>query len=77
MLALTRKKDEAIIIDGKIKIKILDVVDGKVKLGIEAPKEVSIHREEIYIDVESSNKGSAEASKKALKELTNLIKNKM
>ena len=75
MLALTRKKDEALIIDGKIKIQILDIQDGKVKLGIEAPREVSIHREEVYVDIIENNKGSLEISKSNLKELTHLIKN--
>lgn len=75
MLALTRKKDEALIIDGKIKIQILDIQEGKVKLGIEAPKEVSIHREEVYVEITESNKGSLELNKSDLKELTHLIKN--
>lgn len=75
MLALTRKKDEAIIIDGRIKIQILDIQDGKVKLGIEAPREVSIHREEVYIETRESNKGSLEIDQFNLKELTHLIKN--
>ncbi|MGL5677582.1 MAG: carbon storage regulator CsrA [Cellulosilyticaceae bacterium] len=75
MLALTRKKDEAIIIDGKIKIQVLDVIDGKVKLGIEAPREMSIHREEVYIEIQESNKVSTTTNKEALKVLTALIKN--
>lgn len=74
MLALTRKKDEALIIDGKIKIQILDIQDGKVKLGIEAPREVSIHREEVYVDITENNKDSLEINKSNLKELTQLIK---
>lgn len=74
MLALTRKKDEALIIDGKIKIQVLDIQDGKVKLGIEAPKEVSIHREEVYVEITENNKGSLEINKSNLKELTQLIK---
>jgi carbon storage regulator len=49
MLILTRKLSESIIIgDNEIKIKILDVKNGYVKLGIDAPKDVSVHREEIF-----------------------------
>ena len=62
MLALTRKKDEAIIIDGNIEIKILDVQGDKVKIGISAPKDVSIYREEIYNVVKTSNEGAHEAN---------------
>lgn len=76
MLALTRKKDEAIIIDGKITIKVLEIVEGKVRLGIEAPKDMSIHREEIYVSIEESNKDARQTNKEALKALTSLIQNK-
>ncbi len=62
MLALTRKKDEAIIIDGNIEIKILDVQGDKVKIGISAPKDVSIYREEIYNVVKQSNEGAHEVN---------------
>ncbi|MDF2595978.1 MAG: carbon storage regulator CsrA, partial [Clostridia bacterium] len=58
MLALTRKIEETIIVNGNIKIKVLDIADGKVKLGIEAPKDVSIYREEVYLDIQNSNKDS-------------------
>lgn len=77
MLALTRKKDEAIIIDGNIEVKILDVVGDKVKLGISAPKEVSIYREEVYLQVLESNKKAACATENSLKEIKNLFSNKI
>ncbi len=74
MLALTRKKDEAIVIDGKIKIKVLDINDGKVKIGIEAPKEMSIYREEVYLEIETVNKGALEKDTEVMKALTTLLK---
>lgn len=55
MLILTRKKDESIIIDGKIEIRIIEVEDGKVKLGIEAPKDIDIVRKELYKKVKEEN----------------------
>lgn len=55
MLALTRKKDEAIIIDGEIEIRILDIQGDKVKLGITAPKNTNIYRKEIYTEIQKSN----------------------
>lgn len=76
MLALTRKKDEAIIIDGNIEIKILEVQGDKVKIGISAPKDVNIYREEIYDLVKSSNTGAtkvSEATKKGLGDLKKIM----
>ncbi len=46
MLVLTRRIEEALLLDnGRIRIAVLDVQGGRVKLGIEAPQEVSVHRE--------------------------------
>lgn len=73
MLALTRKKDEAIVIDGNIEIRILDIQDGKVRLGISAPKDVSIHREEVYVEIEKSNQTAISSNQDVLKDLSKLI----
>ncbi len=48
MLVLSRQKDESIVIGDDIKITIVDVRGDKVRLGIEAPREVSVHRIEVY-----------------------------
>ena len=48
MLILTRKVGESVLIGNDISITILSVHGNQVKLGVEAPKEVSVHREEIY-----------------------------
>ena len=48
MLVLSRKQDEKIIIGDSIKIMVVSIQGDKVRLGIDAPKEVSIHREEVY-----------------------------
>lgn len=55
MLILSRKKDESIIIDGNIEIKILEIEEGKVRLGIQAPKDVDIFREELYKSIQEEN----------------------
>ncbi|MGD0517337.1 MAG: carbon storage regulator [Thermoguttaceae bacterium] len=47
MLVLSRKPDESIVIDGRITITILEVRGNKIRLGIEAPKEIPIVREEL------------------------------
>ncbi len=54
MLILTRRKEESIIINGDIKIKILGIDRGVVKLGFEAPDEVVIVREELFADDKST-----------------------
>lgn len=47
MLALTRKLGERIIIGGNIVVQIVDIKGDKVRLGIEAPREITVHREEV------------------------------
>ena len=76
MLALTRKKGEAIVIDDCIEIKIIEISGDKVKLGINAPKEISIYREEIYLQVLESNHKAAEGSAEALDKIKGLLKSK-
>ena len=48
MLVLSRKKDESIIISDHITITVVEIRGDKVRLGIEAPKDVSVHRREVY-----------------------------
>lgn len=56
MLVLTRLKNESIMIGDDVEITIVDVRDKKVRLGIEAPKEVPVHRREIYEDIQRGKK---------------------
>ena len=48
MLVLSRKKNESIIIDDRITVTVVEIRGDKVRLGIEAPREVPIHRSEVY-----------------------------
>ena len=59
MLALSRKKDEAIVIDNDIEIKIIDIKGDQVKLGISARKSVPIYRKEVYAQITEANKEAA------------------
>ena len=51
MLVLSRKRSESIVIDGSIVITVVEIRGDKVRLGIEAPREVPIHRQEIFVAI--------------------------
>ncbi|HVT27589.1 MAG TPA: carbon storage regulator CsrA [Lacipirellulaceae bacterium] len=55
MLVLSRQRDESIIIGDNIVVTIVDVRGDKVRLGIEAPREVSVHRREVYEAIQREN----------------------
>ncbi|MDX5476624.1 MAG: carbon storage regulator CsrA [Bacillaceae bacterium] len=74
MLVLTRKIDEAIKIGDDIEIKIISVSGDQVKLGIEAPGNVEIHRKEIYLAIQDENNAAAEAGVEVVKGLEALFK---
>lgn len=56
MLALSRKKNEALVINNNVEITILDIKGDQVKIGIEAPKEVPVYRKEVYLQIQEANK---------------------
>ena len=63
MLILTRRISESVIIGDNVKITVLGVKGNQVRLGIDAPKDVSVHREEIYNRIQSEQpEGSAETN---------------
>ena len=55
MLALSRKKDESLVIDNCIEVTILDIRGDQVKVGINAPKEIPIYRKEVYLQIQQEN----------------------
>ncbi|MCI5891271.1 MAG: carbon storage regulator CsrA [Lachnospira sp.] len=61
MLALSRKKDEAVIINDDIEITIIEIKGDQVKIGISAPKSVPIYRKEVYIQIQNANKEAAQS----------------
>lgn len=71
MLALSRKKNEAIVINNNIEITILEIKGDQVKIGVSAPKEVPVYRKEVYVQIQEANKeatniGGIEALKNLL-----------
>lgn len=71
MLALSRKKNEAIVINNNIEITILEVKGDQVKIGINAPKEVPIYRKEVYLQIQEAN--SEAVSAEGMEALKNLL----
>lgn len=75
MLILSRKKDESIIIDKDIEIIVIGIEGDQVKLGINAPKEIQVHRKEVYLAIQEENKQAASRSFD-INELEKLLKGK-
>lgn len=55
MLILTRKPEQSIMIGDDVEVKVLDIHDNKVRLGISAPKDVVVHRREVYQEIRREN----------------------
>ena len=72
MLALSRKKDEAIVINNNIEITIIEVKGDQVKIGITAPKSVPVYRKEVYLQIQEANKAAAEETADTLEVLKKL-----
>ncbi|MDE2482985.1 MAG: carbon storage regulator CsrA [bacterium] len=62
MLVLSRKLNQSIMIGDDIRIVVVAVDRDQVKLGIEAPREVSVHRSEIYEEIQRTNRAAAETA---------------
>ena len=73
MLALSRKKGEALMINNDIEITILEIKGEQVKIGISAPKEVPVYRKEVYIQIQEANKAASDTA--GVEQLANLLMN--
>lgn len=63
MLALTRKKGESLMINNNVEVTILEIRGDQIKLGISAPKDVSIYRKEVYLQIQEENKAAFDSDK--------------
>jgi carbon storage regulator len=77
MLVLTRRINEVINIGEDIEIVVFDIKDDHVKIGIKAPKEVTIHRQEIFKAIQKENELASQASKDAAQAVSDAIFHKI
>lgn len=71
MLALSRKKGEALIINNNIEVTVLEIKGEQIKIGISAPKEIPVYRKEVYIQIQEAN--AQAANKDGIDQLKNLF----
>lgn len=76
MLVLTRKLGESITIDDNIKIRIEKIRGKQVRLGIDAPKETRIYREEVYQAIKQQNQDASQVRPDSTRAIANLLKSK-
>ncbi len=74
MLVLTRKLGEGIVIGDGIRVTVMDIRGKQVKLAIDAPKEVTVHREEIYQRIVEENRQAVSADSTRLSEIARMWK---
>jgi carbon storage regulator len=74
MLVLTRKPGEGIIIGDDVKITIVEMKGGGVRIGIDAPRDMKVHRQEVFDRIKEENREAAQWDIADLNELSNLIK---
>lgn len=74
MLVLTRKLGESIAIDDHIKIRVVQIKGKQVRLGIEAPKDTKIHREEVYLAIQDQNVKSVDVGSDRTRSVSKLLK---
>lgn len=74
MLVLTRKLGESIAIDDNIKITVVQIKGKQVRLGIQAPGDTKIHREEVYVAIQDQNKAAIAAPSDSASRISKMLK---
>jgi len=69
MLSLTRKQGESVAIGDEIKVTVVEIQGKQVKLGVKAPREISVHRQEVYEKIQEENIRAAQINADDLAEL--------
>jgi carbon storage regulator len=76
LLILTRKLGESINIGDNIKVTVLGIYGKQVRLGIDAPLKVVVHREEVYVRIQNENRKAAQTGRRDLLGVVSMLKNK-
>ena len=76
MLVLTRRPGESVMVGDEVTITVLEVRGDVVRLGIQAPRSVQVHREEVYRELQAANREAASPSEDAVEALARLIQPK-
>jgi len=74
MLVLTRKSGESIVIGSDIRLTVLEIQGRQIRLGIEAPSDVAVHRGEVYERIREENEIAARADHQPLKSLSQALR---
>jgi len=77
LLILTRRLGESITIGDNIKVSVLGIHGRQVRIGIDAPSDVIVHREEIYVKIQEENRKASKSIKEDLFSVVSLLKNKI
>jgi carbon storage regulator len=73
MLVLTRRSQQSIMIGKDVVITVLEVRGDQVRIGVSAPRDVEVHREEVFLELEQANKAAASPAPAALEALGKLL----
>jgi carbon storage regulator len=73
MLVLTRRTQQSIMIGEGVVITILEVRGDQVRIGVSAPRDVAVHREEVFLELQEANKSAASPSADAISALGSLL----
>lgn len=73
MLVLTRKIGESVTIGDDVKISVIDIKGRQVRIGIEAPSHMKVHREEIYTKIQEENRLASDIKEETLKKLHSIF----
>jgi carbon storage regulator len=76
MLVLTRKLNESIMIGDEVEVTIVEIKGDAIKLGINAPKTIKVHRKEIYLAIQRENIDATKASIERIGEISGILKKK-
>jgi carbon storage regulator len=77
MLVITRKIDQSIIIDGQIEVVITGITKDGVRLGISAPKEIQVHRREVFEAIVEANRASSNQGEASVQDAAALLRDRL